>query len=637
MKLFKTILAETDGGDGVSTGSIGSVDSPVGNMGIASRLGSAFSSSTKSAAEVTGVDVPKSKASNSVDSSGNVTSVSSNYSGNDAKKEAKTKRRSVKRLKKFKMRKFKDPVNEDLSQDEVTELTQTANDRLARAEKMDSVDTVCFGIETDDDRIVKVFVKQEQADAFEVALAKSLAEHETIEDSLNELSSEFEIIDVEWPKDDGSSSESDDLGADSLESEVYDNPAEEEDEEHKPNREKQQVAESVSQQIRLSTGLERTIFQILVELGISDDVLRRPLNRREIIDTIKNSAERIKDNAQIVQAVRLLARKLQNEKEDQKDDKPEKEVKRKDDIVDDKPIKEDVANESKQMLVSRFVSELLHLIDRAPDHRYADAVLSLPVTRQLFNRSQAVINKELDAGLRLRLKRAADILSKMNEPEQVNESMATDLQEILEEIFLMIDATAGKILAKKIFTTPAWRQLMNSVRTQANKVSGTLRTQLMGLKQALETKKLKEAVEGWTARRLKNGFITFSTENLFFTIDDPQLELMLRAIVDRDVFTMTDLETPRKKIIMSPRSGSILFKQVGDKDGVLMSSKELDDLIDEVADLDKDKKKDDKDDDKAKDDKETKAKKADDEADELDDKASKDEEPEAEDEEEPKK
>jgi hypothetical protein len=73
--------------------------------------------------------------------------------------------------------------------------------KIKRAIDMDEVDTVTFGLETDDGRIVKVYVKAEQADDFEKALADMLGRVDVIEDALNELSSEFEIVDVDWPDD----------------------------------------------------------------------------------------------------------------------------------------------------------------------------------------------------------------------------------------------------------------------------------------------------------------------------------------------------------------------------------------------------------------------------------------------------
>lgn len=90
---------------------------------------------------------------------------------------------------------------------------ETVNTKIERAEKTEEVDTVTFGLETDDGRIIKVYVKAEEAEDFEEALSKELGVEDVIEDVLNKLSKDFDIIDVEWPdqqNDDNEESEEDD-------------------------------------------------------------------------------------------------------------------------------------------------------------------------------------------------------------------------------------------------------------------------------------------------------------------------------------------------------------------------------------------------------------------------------------------
>ena len=67
------------------------------------------------------------------------------------------------------------------------------------AELNDEVDTVCFGLETSDGDIVKVYVNSEQADAFSEALKNLLGIEDDIEEAVNRLATEFDIIDVVWP------------------------------------------------------------------------------------------------------------------------------------------------------------------------------------------------------------------------------------------------------------------------------------------------------------------------------------------------------------------------------------------------------------------------------------------------------
>lgn len=72
--------------------------------------------------------------------------------------------------------------------------------KLDRAAEIDDVDTVVFGMETDTGAVVKVYVRADQADDFEAALANELAENDDIDEVLAELDKEYDIVDVEWPE-----------------------------------------------------------------------------------------------------------------------------------------------------------------------------------------------------------------------------------------------------------------------------------------------------------------------------------------------------------------------------------------------------------------------------------------------------
>ena len=74
-------------------------------------------------------------------------------------------------------------------------------DYLERAGELnDEVDTVPFGLETDDGDIVKVYVNAEEADKFEEEMKKMLGLEDDIEEAINKLALDFDIIDVVWPK-----------------------------------------------------------------------------------------------------------------------------------------------------------------------------------------------------------------------------------------------------------------------------------------------------------------------------------------------------------------------------------------------------------------------------------------------------
>jgi hypothetical protein len=72
---------------------------------------------------------------------------------------------------------------------------------IERAEELnDEIDTVPFGLETDDGQIVKVYVNAEQADKFEEAMKNMLGLEDDIEEAINRLTTEFDIVDVVWPR-----------------------------------------------------------------------------------------------------------------------------------------------------------------------------------------------------------------------------------------------------------------------------------------------------------------------------------------------------------------------------------------------------------------------------------------------------
>ena len=124
----------------------------------------------------------------------------------------------------------------NLKEDDIN-YAEIVNKKLQKAVKMDEVDTITFGLETDDDKIVKVYVKADKADKFEELMGLKLGQIDSIEDALNDVAIEDSdmIIDVEWPDADNgaptANETSDDFdevddGGESLEKSVYDNDEE---------------------------------------------------------------------------------------------------------------------------------------------------------------------------------------------------------------------------------------------------------------------------------------------------------------------------------------------------------------------------------------------------------------------------
>lgn len=85
-------------------------------------------------------------------------------------------------------------------------------------------DTVPFGMEDEDGNIVKVYVRSEQADEFESALASMLAGEDEDDDEINtsveiaevlfKLKDKFDIVDVKWPEIEGDEEEEQEMADD---------------------------------------------------------------------------------------------------------------------------------------------------------------------------------------------------------------------------------------------------------------------------------------------------------------------------------------------------------------------------------------------------------------------------------------
>jgi hypothetical protein len=114
----------------------------------------------------------------------------------------------------------------------------------------DGVDTITFGLETDDGEIVKVYVNASQADEFEKKMGELLGQEDDIEKAIDAMATEFDIVHVEWPEDRQHSADTEDEFStdnsdidDSLEDEpqsldISIDPEEVEDDKEKDDKEK---------------------------------------------------------------------------------------------------------------------------------------------------------------------------------------------------------------------------------------------------------------------------------------------------------------------------------------------------------------------------------------------------------------
>lgn len=92
--------------------------------------------------------------------------------------------------------------------------------QLDKAAEDDEVDAQCFGLEMEDGKVVKVYVKQEDAEEFEEAMSKRLGEDDDIKTALDELGKDFDIVDIVWPEDEDEEEDEDEDGVNDDEEEA---------------------------------------------------------------------------------------------------------------------------------------------------------------------------------------------------------------------------------------------------------------------------------------------------------------------------------------------------------------------------------------------------------------------------------
>jgi hypothetical protein len=198
--------------------------------------------------------------------------------------------------------------------------------KLDRSVKFDEVDTVTFGLETDDGKIVKVYVNAEQAETFEKALAAKLGEVDDIEEVLNDLSKEYEIIDVEWPDEEGEEKkpeEEQNDGSSSLDQRVYGpkgekGPVEDSADRQFQGSESLNYGEEISLALmessttiesRFTTAAQLMVYHAIIDLGVPEIALARNPYRAAIIKGIKEAAGHVQKNAAMKIALKTFIKR----------------------------------------------------------------------------------------------------------------------------------------------------------------------------------------------------------------------------------------------------------------------------------------------------------------------------------------
>ena len=389
--------------------------------------------------------------------------------------------------------------------EEQHEVEQETINRLDRSVKLDEVDTITFGLETDDGKIVKVYVKVDQADDFEKALGEKLGEIDDIEEVLNELSKEYEIVDVEWPAEEAASDDDadEDDGSDSLNKKVYDNPKEnaEKDRALKPKLESLSIGEELtislnegtqagSLESRFTTAAQLMIYHAVLELGIPELALSRNPYRSEILKNIKHKALELTKSPTMKNALKMfINRSIDYEDRAEKNNKSAK-------VNESLIVTEGVAQD--------FWNAFLYLVNYvAATPEDAKDFLKNPTLKQLMTRSSAPISSNVSSQIKTKLndfknsiaqansstqlKAAGVAESYLNANEKLTEGASpAEVTDLFKALLTLADASKDGSTVTNIMKSSSWNSFFNSAKSSlSQKFGGPARAKLNQLKAVL--------------------------------------------------------------------------------------------------------------------------------------------------------
>ena len=378
-------------------------------------------------------------------------------------------------------------------EEEVSDVEQSVLNRLDRSVKLDEVDTITFGLETDDGKIVKVYVKADQADDFEKALSTKLGEIDDIEEVLNELAKEYEIVDVEWPTEDVPSDVDDeqDDGSEVMDKKVYDNARERkaQDQELKPNLESLNFGERfviehndpATIQSRFVTATQLMIYHAILELGIPEVALSRNAYRATIVKNIKEKALDLQRNAALKNALKLFINRSIDFEKHAEANREEQEKKG----VNESILVEGVSQDFWEMFI-KLISYL------SSDQEAAKTLLASSQLKQLMTRSSSSLQSKVTSQLRQKLNDLKNAMEGDVDQTQlklagVTESTSPDeVTDLIKSMLTLADPSKDGSSAAAVMKSSAWNRFFSSAKGElSQKFSGTLRQKLNMVKSAL--------------------------------------------------------------------------------------------------------------------------------------------------------
>lgn len=431
---------------------------------------------------------------------------------------------------------------------EDADIERNVKDQITRAQTKDEVDTIAFGLETDDGQIVKVYVNAEHAEKFEQEMAEMLGEVDDIEEALNRVSKDIEIIDVEWPEEaeseEGEADEVDPNADDELDtdgSEVLNSKVHSKENKKKEAQANEELsygdeltmrlleagANSIANQ--LSTVNQHLIYQAILHLGVPELALDKSPYRSAILKGIKGTALELAHTPAMRNTLKIFIKqqaiddmKAPDEEPFRGDSAKEGHGRHKGDTYDKglkaagviepkgkkgpehKPPKHDDAPKSKYEVKESdddgtanmywgAIDSVLKLMDGTEGHELTARVKDSQAYKSLYAKSRTHVIGRMTAGVRTKIAALERLLADTD--TQVDEQQYTysDVQGLLTLMFKVADVKGD--LAARVVASQVFKRLMLSGRTAFVSVSASVKRALQQLEAELKKVSLTEADE----------------------------------------------------------------------------------------------------------------------------------------------
>lgn len=504
-------------------------------------------------------------------------------------------------------------------------------DKLKRAAKIDEVDTITFGLETDDGKIVKVFVNAEDAEKFEKLMADMLGEEDNIEDALNRVANEVDIVDVEWPaeeEDDGDADEVDDDldddGSDVLDKKVYNkaNLGKEVDGGTKPAVEHmtfgerfaaKQIDEHASTSYvgtRMRTPSQQLVYQAVLDLGVPEMVLDRSPYRAQVVKNLKDMALDLQQNGSMKNALKLFVKRAiagleKEEQEDRKKAQQKAKAKGKfgTDKSEEQPVDESLLLEmGPAILFWGTIERLLIAAAGSAAESLVKDLLATTAWKGLVNRSGTAIASKLQGTLTTKfqqLKSALGMSTAAKEDTPVEEALnPADVQAFIIKLINFADSSDDKSAAKRVLATTQLKQVLNKVKATAGSIPSSVKSKMVDINKMLASSEMvgeaEEAVDlqgqgpaktdnvKWQVEPSKGG-VLFKAEDgsAEYEVVDEDAERMVKALSNRESITVRSVQGP--KLVVSPRGRAAVIKVIGSSTRIELNAPDVDAVIDAAA------------------------------------------------------